>query len=109
MTEISGGLVASGRPVIDKTGITEKFDFHIEYAREGAELSDEPGPPAIFAALGQLGQKLEPAEGPGEFLVIERVEKPCYCPTKIITPLAVFTPPTDACTATAPAGAACGI
>jgi hypothetical protein len=32
-----------------------------------------------------------------------------YCPTKIVTPFAVCNPPTDACTATSPAGAACGI
>jgi hypothetical protein len=39
------------------------------------------------------------------------MQDPCvpYCPIKIITPSAVRTPATDACTATGPAGAAGGI
>ena len=33
--------------VIDKTGITEKFDFQVEYAPDGADLSDELTAPSI--------------------------------------------------------------
>jgi uncharacterized protein (TIGR03435 family) len=68
-------LGASGRPVIDKTGIKEKFDFHLEFTPDGANASDA-AEPSIVSALGQLGLKLEPAKGPREFLVIDQVEKP---------------------------------
>jgi len=73
----------SGRPVVDKTGITGKFDFHLEYAPNEdlrRRLPDDPGEPtapSIFTALQeQLGLKLEPAKGPGEFLVIDHIERP---------------------------------
>jgi uncharacterized protein (TIGR03435 family) len=86
MTDILGTTMAqiartleggAGRPVIDKTGLTEKFDFHIEYALDGAAPSDDPDTlPSVFVALQHLGLKLEPAKGPRDFLVIDHVERP---------------------------------
>jgi len=64
------------RPVVDKTGIAERFDIHLEFAPAGADLSDELVAPSIFTALGQLGLKLTAAKGPRDFLVIDRVERP---------------------------------
>lgn len=66
------------RPVIDKTGLAGRFNFHLEYTPDRFITPDEPGGgPAIFSALqDQLGLKLEPAKGPGEFLVIDSIEKP---------------------------------
>jgi uncharacterized protein (TIGR03435 family) len=70
-----------GRPVIDKTGLAGLFDFHLEYAPyqtgpDGAVAVDPAGP-SIFTVLPQqLGLKLTPAKGPGEFLVIDHVERP---------------------------------
>lgn len=75
--------VTVGRPVIDKTGITGIFDLRLEFAIDEATpgihpaLSDEPPGPSIFTALQQqLGLKLVSAKGPGEFLIIDHVEKP---------------------------------
>ncbi len=77
-----------GRPVIDKTGITGRFDLRVEFAREGTELaaihlvgpppaSDPAGPPEIFTALQeQLRLKLESGRGPVDTLVIDQIEKP---------------------------------
>jgi uncharacterized protein (TIGR03435 family) len=72
-----------GRPVIDKTGLTGKFDLHLEFdptaleAREpGATIDDTSGPSIFTAMQEQLGLKLEAAKGPGEFLVIDHVERP---------------------------------
>jgi uncharacterized protein (TIGR03435 family) len=79
------------RPVIDRTGITGLFDFHLEFAPDistpGFVASDGLGPttdptePAagqsIFTAIQkQLGLKLEAAKRPREFLVIDSAEKP---------------------------------
>lgn len=72
------------RPVIDKTGVAGMFNFHVEFAFDDSTPgirpapSDEPGGgPSIFTAVQeQLGLKLEPAKGPGEFLVIDSVERP---------------------------------
>jgi uncharacterized protein (TIGR03435 family) len=76
------------RPIVDKTGITGRFDVHLEFAPDQAtpRLGDPNGPPAgadadlgpsMFTAIQeQLGLKLEPAKGPGEFLVIDSVERP---------------------------------
>lgn len=66
------------RPVINQTGITGRFDFQLEYLPDSAVLNAEPGGgPSIFTALQeQLGLKLEPARGPGEFLVIDGIERP---------------------------------
>jgi uncharacterized protein (TIGR03435 family) len=80
------------RPVINRTGITGRFDIHVDFSREGTKMaamplmqpsdgpssdSDATGPPSIFTALQeQLGLKLEPAKGPIEVLVIDHVERP---------------------------------
>jgi uncharacterized protein (TIGR03435 family) len=74
------------RPVIDKTGIAGRFGFSLEYApdptslhdvRDTAALDDPAAAPSIFTALGeQLGLRLVSAKGPGEFLVIDHVERP---------------------------------
>jgi bla regulator protein BlaR1 len=75
------------RPVIDKTGTTQKFDIHLEFAPDATTPRFLPGgdlafpgaattAPPIFSALHQLGLKLEPTNGPREFLVIDHVERP---------------------------------
>jgi uncharacterized protein (TIGR03435 family) len=86
------GAFVLGRPVIDKTGITKLFSFHVEFAgdeitamrqRPGAlpapqaEPSDVPPGPSVFAVFEkQLGLKLVPTKGPEGFLVIDHVERP---------------------------------
>jgi len=58
--------------VINKTGISGLLNFHFEYP---AEESGQTSP--SFAALQQqLGLRLVSAKGPGEFLVIDHVERP---------------------------------
>lgn len=69
------------RPVVNKTGITGLFDFHLEYEPDeptgaGATPAEVAGP-SIFTALDrQLGLKPELAKAPGDFLVIDHVERP---------------------------------
>jgi uncharacterized protein (TIGR03435 family) len=62
------------RPVVDKTGLTGKYDFTLDWSS-----SDEPSStaPSIFTALQeQLGLKLESAKGPVAVLVIDHIERP---------------------------------
>ena len=76
-----------GRVVVDRTGLTGKFDMTVEWTPDESPAlplsPNEPRPaadpagPSIFAALQeQLGLKLEPQKGPVEMLVIDRAEKP---------------------------------
>jgi bla regulator protein BlaR1 len=79
-----------GRPVLDKTGLTGKYDFVLEWTPEpGADARAQgfgdgitapapaPGGPTIFTALQeQLGLRLDAQKGPVQIIVIDRVEKP---------------------------------
>jgi uncharacterized protein (TIGR03435 family) len=64
----------TGRPVVDRTGLSGRFDFTLTWAPEGSTDTDAP---SIFTALQeQLGLKLEPTTGPVDVLVIDSVERP---------------------------------
>ena len=81
-----------GRTIVDRTGLTGKYDFTLEYAPEeggaqqpgagaeaGAALPSSPSDsaPSIFTALQeQLGLKLESTKGPVDVIVIDHIEKP---------------------------------
>jgi uncharacterized protein (TIGR03435 family) len=63
------------RPVIDKTGLTGRFDLHFEWNRH--PIPGATAGPSIFAAVqDQLGLQLESQRGPAETLFIDHVEKP---------------------------------
>jgi uncharacterized protein (TIGR03435 family) len=64
----------TGRPVVDRTGLTGRFDFTLTWAPEG---STDTNAPSIFTAVQeQLGLKLEPARGPVDVLVVDSAERP---------------------------------
>jgi uncharacterized protein (TIGR03435 family) len=63
-----------GRPVIDKTGLTGRYNFELQWTPEGAQSDNGP---SLFTALPeQLGLRLESEKGPVEMFVIDRVERP---------------------------------
>ena len=74
------------RPVIDKTGLTGRYDFTLTYAYDASRMGTvgpdadpaaAPDTPSVFTALEeQLGLSLKSARGPVEFLVIDRADKP---------------------------------
>jgi uncharacterized protein (TIGR03435 family) len=79
------GVVGQGRPLIDKTGLSGRFDFTMEWAPEtnSASPSDAPtttpeplGPTPLQALHDQLGLRLQSARGPVRILVIDRAERP---------------------------------
>jgi uncharacterized protein (TIGR03435 family) len=79
-----GGGDGVDRPVLDKTGLTGKFDFAIEFTQElnGSSPAgvvsqrDLTGPTSIEAIKEQLGLRLEPQIGPIQLLVVDYVEEP---------------------------------
>ena len=78
------GIVGLGRPLIDRTGLSGRFDFTLDWAPDpGPSPPDSPGaasdpvgPTAVQALRDQLGLKLESARGPVQILVIDKVERP---------------------------------
>jgi uncharacterized protein (TIGR03435 family) len=84
-SSLKGGGSGVDRPVLDRTGLTGKFDFAIEFAPQydvgglptGLNFRPDPtGPTFVQAVREQLGLKLEPQVGPAEFLVIDYIETP---------------------------------
>lgn len=68
----------SGRTVIDKTGLTGRYDFELHWTPDNTP-ADSPlaGGPSIFTAVQeQLGLKLEPSTAPLDVLVIDSAQKP---------------------------------
>ena len=64
------------RVVVDRTGLSGFFEADIEFATD-ALTNAAAERPSLFTALEeQLGLRLEPARGPVEVLVIDRVERP---------------------------------
>jgi uncharacterized protein (TIGR03435 family) len=64
----------AGRLVIDKTGLTERYDFTLEFKHESTP-DDDPAPSLFDALQEQLGMKLEAAKAPFDVLVIDHAEK----------------------------------
>jgi len=68
------------RNVIDKTGLTGKYDINLKWTPtelQGKTTATDNNAPDLFTALQeQLGLKLEPSKGPVDTLVIDHVERP---------------------------------
>jgi uncharacterized protein (TIGR03435 family) len=67
------------RRVIDRTGVTGLFDIEFEFALPRSAdnpAADQTGVSIFTALREQLGLRLESARGPGQFLVIDSVERP---------------------------------
>lgn len=72
-------LAFAERRVFDRTGLTGLFDIELEFTppRSADDPAASQAGVSIFTALReQLGLRLESARGQGEFLVIDRVDRP---------------------------------
>lgn len=82
------GQVVLDRPVVDRTGITGRFDFRLTWTPDESVLASQGGsrptatenpdaPPDFFAAIQEeLGLKIETAKAPVDVLMIDHVQKP---------------------------------
>jgi uncharacterized protein (TIGR03435 family) len=77
----------TGRPVVDKTGLSGQFDITLDWNPDIARapggpsnapsLAEPEAPPVLFTALReQLGLKLESDTAPMDVLVIDSVNRP---------------------------------
>jgi uncharacterized protein (TIGR03435 family) len=76
------------RPVVDQSGLSEKYDFTVTFTLDPAQAARLGGPPIpaadnpdaapdVFTAFQQqLGLKLESTKAPVNVLVVDHVEKP---------------------------------
>jgi len=80
-----------GRPVVDRTGLPERYDFKLLWLPDvgtstmnpGISGDDQTSPESsgqsIFSAVrDQLGLELRPAKAPAECLVVDRAERPTF-------------------------------
>jgi uncharacterized protein (TIGR03435 family) len=75
-----------GRSVVNNSGLAGLFEFHLEYAIDetladvlptSLAATNELRGPSIFTAVQeQLGLRLDAGRGPGEFLVVDHIERP---------------------------------
>ena len=63
-----------GRIVVDRTGLSDSYDFKLEWAPD--ETPDSPAPSLVTALREQLGLSLETQKSPVEVLVIDSLERP---------------------------------
>jgi len=61
-----------GYPLLNETGLTGKFDLALRYARDESSNTG----PSVFAALADLGLKLDSRQSPAEVLVIDSAQRP---------------------------------
>src|SRR5690242_16866106 len=75
------------KPVVDLTGLSERYDFTLTFTPDPGQAALLGGPPLaadnpdaapdLFAAFQQqLGLKLESTKAPVDVMVIDKVEKP---------------------------------
>jgi uncharacterized protein (TIGR03435 family) len=81
LSELAGNLAFPlDRTVIDKTGLSGRYDFRLLWTADSAASDSNAAadaPPDLFTAIQlQLGLKLQPAKGPAQTLVIDHVQQP---------------------------------
>ena len=74
LTIISSVGRPDGRVIVDKTGLTGRYDFTLRYTMQPGPNDDTP---SIFTAVEeQLGLKLVPDTAPLDVIVIDHIERP---------------------------------
>jgi uncharacterized protein (TIGR03435 family) len=77
VTALSMQPEIGGRLVIDKSGLTGKYDFTLKWTPDmGTDPPADDGPTLFTALQDELGLKLQPTKAPVDVIVIDRVELP---------------------------------
>ena len=83
MHQLTGSLQAfTGRPVVDRTGLTGAFDFDLQWTSgpvapaAGAAPPPDDGPSIFVALQEQLGLRLESTRGTFDVVVVDAVQRP---------------------------------
>jgi len=91
MTQLCESLSAhADRIVVDRTGLTSKYDFKLQVNFDGSpdtntpdasnrqfyEIPFEYTAPSIFTSIHTLGLRLKTAKGPLEGIVVDHIERP---------------------------------
>ena len=66
----------AGRVVVDKTGLTDRYDVKLVWAADDAPAGESSAPSLFTAVQEQLGLKLESAKEPVPVLVIDHIDLP---------------------------------
>lgn len=90
MEEFAGRMLPNylDRPVVDKTGLTGRFNFQLEFVPQSQSglvvLNERPttlpetapdAGPTIFQALAKIGLKLSPSKSALDVIVVDHVER----------------------------------
>jgi uncharacterized protein (TIGR03435 family) len=87
MTSLANTLVRLvGRPVVDLTGLTGRYDFELEFSPQDATAMASPPPPgngppqadvgaSIFSSILRVGLRLESQKRPLDAVVVDSAEK----------------------------------
>ena len=80
MATVADGMQATflDRPVLDHTGLTDRYDFTLKWTPDDSPARDTAdAPPDVYTAIKeQLGLKLVPMKANAKALVIDHVEAP---------------------------------
>ena len=94
MKEFANGMQSAvmDKPVVDQTGLTEKYDFNLKWTPDDSQFAtfrrpgatpptppaDDPNaPPSLYTAIQeQIGLKMSPGKAQDDVIVIDHVEKP---------------------------------
>jgi uncharacterized protein (TIGR03435 family) len=64
------------RPIVDKTGLKENYDFKLVFNRRDLGVEDDNGVGFATAIREQLGLRLEPQKVPLDVIVVDSLQKP---------------------------------
>ncbi len=78
MADFAGVMQANAldRPVLDRTNLSGKFDFTLEWLPDETHPDANDSRPTLFAAFQQLGLKLEAVRALVDVFVIDHVGRP---------------------------------